>query len=96
MIYTSETINGKFKAKIFALCQLNISKMTWLWFGTTLFGQLVFASIEYVIWGETFPHIFDSIYFVFMAGTYFHYTNELGKFLLNLHLSAIINTEKQQ
>lgn len=62
--------------------------MTWLWFGVTIFAELIFASIEFIILGETFPHIYSSVFLLFMSTSYFHYTNKLGEFLLSLHLNA--------
>lgn len=79
---------SKSKAKIFALCGMNIQKMTFLFFGLFLGEQLISMAIEYLIWGETFKHWFDSVFFVFLSASYFYYSNALGEFLLDLHLNA--------
>ena len=62
--------------------------MTFLFFGLLMGEQLISAGIEYLIWGETFKHWLDSVYFVVLANLYFYYTNALGEFLLDLHINA--------
>lgn len=76
------------KAKLFALCNFNIKNMTYLFFGLFLGEQLISASVEYLIWGDTFKHWGDPIFFTLLSGAYFYYTNALGELLLNLHLNA--------
>lgn len=76
------------KAKIFALCNFNIKNMTYLFMGIFFGEQLISASIEYLIWGETFKHFVDPVFFTLLACSYFYYTNALGEFLLDLQLNA--------
>ena len=76
------------KAKLFALCNFNIKNMTYLFFGLLLAQQLLSASIEYFIWGYTFKHWGDAIFFTLLASAYFYYSNALGEFLLDLQLNS--------
>ena len=90
------TLNRKLnrhKAKIFALCSFNIKNLTFLFFGLLFAEQLISASIEYMIWGETFKHWVDTVAFLVIANAYFYYSNELGEFLLDLQLNAEIKDD---
>lgn len=76
---------GRFEAKLFALCRLNV----WRMFVAVLFAeQIASALIENVIWGETFPHWFDAVLAVLWFAAFIYYANRLGEFLLKLHLEA--------
>jgi len=76
------------RAKVFALCNFNIMKMTYLFFGILFCEQLISAGIEYFVWGETFSHWVDYIFLILIANAYLYYANALGEFLLDLHLNA--------
>jgi hypothetical protein len=75
---------GKFKGKLFVLCGLNIKKMTWLFIGIWLAEQGASIAIEFLFFGENFPHAFDSYFTLALVSAYFYYTNALGEFLLEL------------
>jgi len=79
---------SKHKAKIFTLCSFNIKSLTYLFFGVLFGQQFISAGIEYAFWGETFKHWGDSVFVGLICGAYFYYANELGEFLLDLHLNA--------
>ena len=79
---------GKIKAKIFVLCGLKIRNMTWLFLGIWLAQQGISMSIEFLLFGDLFPHAIDSIFTIFISTCYFYYVNELGDFLLDLHLNG--------
>jgi len=79
---------SRHKAKIFTLCSFNIRSLTYLFFGVLFGQQFISAGIEYAFWGETFEHLGDSVFMVLITGAYFYYANELGEFLLDLHLNA--------
>lgn len=79
---------GKVESTIFSLCQFNISHMTWLFIGIFLAEQGLSVSIEMMIYGEHFSHWFDYVFLMVLTTSYFYYTNELGKFLLDLILNA--------
>lgn len=79
---------GKSKMKLFALCNFNISKMTWLFIGIFLAEQGISVSIEMLLVGDISHHWFDSVFLIALSGLYFHYSNALGEFLLDLHLNA--------
>lgn len=76
------------KAKLFALCNFNIRNMTVLFLGIVIAQQLISAAIEYLLFGETFKHWGDSVFFILIANAYFYYTNALGCFLLDLQLNT--------
>ena len=79
---------SRHKAKLFSLCGCNIKNMTFLFAGVLFSEQLISAGVEYIVFGETFNHYFDSLFFIFLANVYLYYTNELGEFLLDLNLHA--------
>lgn len=75
---------SKLKAGIFVLCQYNIRLLTVLFFGLLLSEQLIQASFEILIYGETFYNNVD-VFVYFIVGTlYFYYVYALGDFLLDL------------
>lgn len=78
---------GKLKAKIFCLCGLSIRKMTAFFFGLWLASQGISASIEFLIWGELFTHIGDSIITLTLSVMYIYYSQELGDLLLDLQFN---------
>ena len=88
MNITLESKLGKTKAKIFALCNLNISNMTALFIGVAFAERFISMGIEQAIWGESFPHLIDTVFLISWSAMYLHYTNELGKFLLDLTLNT--------
>ena len=79
---------SRHKAKLFSLCGFNIKNMTFLFAGILFSEQLISAGVEYIIFGETFKHYGDSVFFILLANIYLYYTNELGEFLLDLNLHA--------
>lgn len=81
------------KAKVFTLCNFNIRSMTFLFFGILVAVQITSAGIEYLVYGETFKHWGDSLFFVLISGAYFYYSNALGEFLLDLHLNSEVVEE---
>lgn len=82
---------NRHKAKVFTLCRFNIRSLTYLFFGVLFGQQFISAGIEYLFWGETFKHWGDSVFMVAITGAYFYYANELGEFLLDLHLNAEVD-----
>tara|TARA_R110000851_G_scaffold313615_1_gene475305 strand:- start:33 stop:311 length:279 start_codon:yes stop_codon:yes gene_type:complete len=79
---------GKVKAFVFSLCSFSIKSMTYLFLGLAIGEQFISASIEYLIYGETFNHWFDSVFLMVLSGTYFYFAYELGDFLLDLVLNG--------
>lgn len=89
MIINANTdIEGRFKKKLFLLCSLNITKLTWLWLGVTIFIELILLTIENVVGKEGVLNLLNSAFLIVMFSSYLHYTNALGEFLLKLYLNA--------
>lgn len=84
---------GKLKGKIFMLCGLSIRKMTVFFIGLWLAIQGIFVSLEFLIFGEFFPHIGDSLVTIFIASAYIYYSHALGDFLLELQLKGEVEYE---
>jgi hypothetical protein len=84
---------GKVKAFVFTLCGCSIKSLTYLFLGLALGEQFISAGIEYLIYGETFEHWFDSAFLMAISGTYFYFAYELGDFLLDLTLNAEVEKD---
>lgn len=77
---------NKMEARIFVLCQYSIRNLTVLFIGILVSEQLISAGIEFIVWGEMFPHIIDGIFYFFISWAYLGYSYKLGDFLLDLTL----------
>lgn len=81
---------GKVNAFVFALCGLSVRNLTFLFVGIALGEQMISVAVEYLIFGERFQHWFDSVFLFCLTSAYFHFSCELGDFLLDLHLNGEI------
>jgi len=79
---------GKINAFVFTLCSCSVKNLTYLFLGLAFGEQFISAGLEYLITGETFEHWFDSVFLITISVAYFHFTYELGDFLLGLTLNA--------
>ena len=82
------SVDGKFKRKVFVLCGFSINKMAWLWQSVSVFVTLMFFVLESYIGKGYYLSDANKGFIFIMALSFFHYADELGKFLLALHLNA--------
>lgn len=79
---------GKAKAFVFTLCACSTRNLTFMFFGVVVAQQLISASIEFLLFGEAFPHWIDSAFFITASCSYLYFLYELGDFLLDIAMNG--------
>ena len=82
----NKTKIGKLKAKAFCLCNFSIRDMTIYFLGLCFAEQSISVCIEILVFGETFPHFIDAVFFGVVGFVYFHLSSAMGDILLDLTL----------